>query len=96
MTYNKYTSNNSENKYTSNNSYNNSEEVFAFGAIGFILGLVIMFFFAWAVIAGSSGPYVQCNEDEVYAWQMDYRPVYGESEWRCVSIDDLIGATNGK
>ena len=65
----------------------------AFGA-GMILGLLVATLLWVGLIAAGVydlHPYRGCNEDEVWAWQQDYRPVYGESPWECVAIDDLIG-----
>lgn len=64
------------------------------GVFGVLVGLFIgMLIWIAAAIGGGfdEHPYRDCAEDEVWAWQQDYRPVYGESPWECVAIDDLMG-----
>lgn len=64
-------------------------------AVGTIVTQLIFLVF---VVSGAfdEHPYRDCAEDQVWAWQTQYRASYGESDWACVAIDDLIGATDGR
>jgi len=57
--------------------------------MGFALAVILTMLVAFAM--WPIPKYERCAEDEVWAWQAGYRATYGESEWECVALDDLIG-----
>jgi hypothetical protein len=53
--------------------------------IAVVFTVAIMF----SIYTYAGAPYDRCSPDEVWAWQMAYRPDAENREWECVAISDL-------
>lgn len=58
--------------------------------MGILLGIAISALVGAVIAVTSTSTYARCSPDEVWAWQMGYRPDAENREWECVAISDLI------
>lgn len=59
------------------------------GGWALFIGVVVTVALLFGVYTYAGNQYDRCAPDEVWAWQMAYRPDAENREWECVAISDL-------